>query len=69
MASKNIQTSQQQGQDVTIGTQGNEDQRTPQGEGINPKQPGGQDSRQIPNKDKSSATHQERNRNAGNQQD
>ncbi len=62
MASKNIQESQQESQDVTIGTQGNEDQRTPQGEGISNPQKSGHDDRHIPNQDKSSATNQ---RNAG----
>jgi hypothetical protein len=62
MGNKNVEVSQQEGQDVTIGTQGNEDQRTPQGEGINNPQRGGQDDRHIPNQEKSSATNQ---KNAG----
>lgn len=60
MASKNIQESQQQGQDVTIGTQGNEDQRTPQGEGLNNPKGRNQEDRHIPNQEKSSAANQQR---------
>ncbi|MDQ3278835.1 MAG: hypothetical protein M3Q06_10950 [Bacteroidota bacterium] len=59
MASKNIQESQQQGQGVTIGTQGNEDQPTPLGDDLH-YQKSGQNDRHIPNQEKSSASNQER---------
>lgn len=62
MASKDIHESQQQSQNVTIGTQGNEDQKTPEGEGLNAERPGGPNDRHIPNQDKSSATNQQRSR-------
>jgi hypothetical protein len=57
---KNIQESQQQGQGVTIGTQGNEDQPTPLGDDLHHRQKEGQEDRHIPNQDRSSATNQER---------
>jgi hypothetical protein len=60
MASKNIQESQQQGQGITIGTQGNEDQPTPMGDDLSYQRSGGKDDRSIPNQDKSSATNQRR---------
>lgn len=54
-----IQESQQQGQGITIGTQGNEDQPTPMGNDLH-QQPIGNEDRHIPNQDRSSATNQER---------
>ncbi len=65
MASKNIQESQQQGQGITIGTQGNEDQPTPLGDDLSYHKRGGQDDRHIPNQDKSSATNQRRAEESG----
>ena len=62
MAKSNIQESQQQGQGITIGTQGNEDQPTPQGDDLHYQQRGGQDDRHIPNQEKSSASNQLANR-------
>ena len=58
---KNIQESQQQGQHVTIGTQGNEDQPTPMGNDLHQRQNEGQGDRHIPNQDRSSAANRERN--------
>lgn len=61
MASKsNIQESQQQGQGITIGTQGNEDQPTPLGDDLHQHRKEGQGDRQIPNQDRSSAGNRER---------
>ena len=57
---KNIQESQQQGQNVTIGTQGNEDQPTPMGNDLHQQQKDEQGSRHIPNQDRSSAANQDR---------
>jgi hypothetical protein len=57
--SKNINTSEQQSQHVTIGTQGNNDQVTPLGE-MHPDQKSSEAERQIPNQDRSSAANQER---------
>jgi hypothetical protein len=63
MASKsNIQESQQQGQGITIGTQGNKDQPTPLGDDLHHQKEGRGD-RHIPNQDRSSATNQERSDN------
>ncbi len=67
MAKSNIQESQQQGQHVTIGTQGNEDQVTPQGNDQGRQQRGDGDKRHIPNQEKSSAGSQRDNR--GRQED
>jgi hypothetical protein len=60
MAKSNIQESQQQGQGITIGTQGNEDQPTPLGDDLHHHQKNQQGDRHIPNQDRSSATNQER---------
>ena len=65
MAKKNIQESQQQSQNVTIGTQGNEDQPTPHGDDLGNQQRGGQEERQIPNQERSSSSHQQRQGNTG----
>lgn len=58
--SKNIQESQQQGQGITIGTQGNEDQPTPLGNDLHQHQKKEKGDRHIPNQDRSSAANQER---------
>lgn len=50
--------SQQQSQGITIGTQGNDDQPTPQGDDIQYPQQPQEVSMSIPNQDKSSATNQ-----------
>lgn len=60
--SKNINTSEQQSQNVTIGTQGNNDQVTPLGE-MHPDSKRGDADRHIPNQDRSSAANQERSGN------
>ena len=63
MASKDIESSQQQKQNVTIGTQGNEDQPTPLGDDMHHHKDSSKDDRHIPNQDKSSASGQERSGN------
>ena len=65
MANRNISESQQQGQGVTIGTQGNEDQPTPHGDDINYQQEKGRNEKEIPNQEKSSAASQDQHRNSG----
>lgn len=62
MAKSNIPKSQQQGQHVTIGTQGNEDQLTPEGNDHGRQEKGARDDRHIPNQEKSSASSQQGNR-------
>jgi hypothetical protein len=57
---KNISTSQQQGQGITIGTQGNENIPTPEGTQEPRQERGEQADRHIPNQDRSSAASQER---------
>jgi hypothetical protein len=60
MSKKNIQESQQQGQGVTIGNQGNEDMVTPDGaQKINNDREQKND-REIPNQDRSSASNQKK---------
>lgn len=59
MAKCNIQEGQQQGQGITIGTQGNEDQPTPLSDDLHQQHRGHED-RHIPNQENSSATNQER---------
>lgn len=59
MSKSKLQESQQQGQGITIGTQGNEDQPTPLGDDLHYSQRG-EESRKIPNQEKSSATNQEK---------
>jgi hypothetical protein len=49
--------SQQQAQGITIGTQGNDDQPTPQGDDINYNRETGDDGPAIPNQENSSATN------------
>jgi hypothetical protein len=49
--------SQQQAQGITIGTQGNDDQPTPQGDDINYSREAGNDGAAIPNQENSSATN------------
>lgn len=63
MGNSNVGGSQQQGQGVTIGTQGNEDMKIPGSapHGPNEKQ-GGPEDRTIPNQDKSSKTNEEQGR-------
>ena len=64
MASKsNMQESQQQGQGITIGTQGNEDQPTPLGDDLHQHRNERQDDRHIPNQERSSAANQDRSKN------
>ncbi|HEV7332985.1 MAG TPA: hypothetical protein VGN63_18255 [Flavisolibacter sp.] len=58
MSKSKLQESQQQGQGITIGTQGNDDQPTPLGDDIHYPQQRGQEDRSIPNQEKSSATNQ-----------
>lgn len=62
MAKSNIQESQQQGQHVTIGTQGNEDQITPLGNDHGRQEKGARDEHHIPNQEKSSASSQQANK-------
>lgn len=61
MAKNNIKESQQQGQGVTIGTQGNNDMKIPgpAPHGPNEKS-GGKGDRHIPNQERSSAASQEK---------
>ena len=59
MSKKNLTESQQQGQGITIGTQGNEDQPTPHGDDLHYHRETGKDERSIPHQEKSSATHQQ----------
>jgi hypothetical protein len=56
MGSKNIQESQQQGQGITIGNQGNEDITIPQGTKGSHRSKG-RDEGKIPNQDRSSAAN------------
>jgi hypothetical protein len=60
MSKSKQQESQQQGQGVTIGTQGNEDQPTPLGDDLHYPQIREEESRGIPNQEKSSARNQEK---------
>ena len=56
MANKNIQESQQQSQNITIGTQGNEDITTPQSTEVSNIQKDNKNERHIPNQERSSAS-------------
>lgn len=66
MAKNNIEGSQQQGQGITIGTQGNNDMIIPgpATHGPHEKEQGKED-RQIPNQDRSSAANQQKEQDAG----
>jgi hypothetical protein len=57
MSKSNQQESQQQSQGITIGTQGNSDQPTPQGDDIQYPQQRQDVNQSIPNQEKSSATN------------
>ena len=60
MSKKNLTESQQQGQGITIGTQGNEDQPTPHGDELNERRESENEGRHIPHQENSSATRQQR---------
>ena len=60
MSKSKQQESQQQSQGVTIGTQGNEDQPTPHGDDLHYPQIREEESRGIPNQEKSSARNQDK---------
>jgi hypothetical protein len=60
MSKKNIQESQQQGQGVTIGNQGNEDMVTPDGAQKPEHSRAQQNEMEIPNQDRSSASNQKK---------
>ncbi|HEU4472805.1 MAG TPA: hypothetical protein VFR58_17040 [Flavisolibacter sp.] len=62
--SKNIEESQQQSQGVTIGNQGNEDMPIPQGTKGSHRPKNGPDDTHIANRERSSATNEERAREA-----
>jgi hypothetical protein len=66
MAKNNIQESQQQGQGVALGTQGNQDMKIPgtATHGSHRSKEGKED-RHIPNQERSSAANQERSQDAG----
>jgi hypothetical protein len=65
MAKNKIEESQQQRDGVALGTQGNQDMTTPHGtEGIH-KSKDNREDRSIPNQDRSSDAHQERNKGRG----
>lgn len=55
--------SQQQAQGITIGAQGNDNQPTPHGDDINYRSETGNDGKEIPHQDRSSATNQQRSDN------
>lgn len=57
MAKNKIEESQQQSQWVALGTQGNQDITIPQGTKGSHRSKEGQDDRQIPNQERSSATN------------
>ena len=61
MAKNDIEGSQQQGQGITIGTQGNNDMVIPGPATHGPNEkPEGKEDRTIPNQDRSSATNADR---------
>lgn len=60
MPKNDLQESQQQGQGITIGTQGNEDQPTPLGDDLHGSTKGGHEDRHIANQDRSSASNLKR---------
>lgn len=60
MANNKVGEGQQKAQPITIGTQGNQDTTTPQGNQGNFQTKEGQEDRHIPNQDRSSATNAER---------
>lgn len=65
MSKSKHQESQQQSQGITIGTQGNDNQPTPQGDDIQYPQIPQEEDRSIPHQERSSATNQQWSRESG----